>query len=154
MCLCLCAGERAVSVSMAPSLSKARELHHVSVRVPHVCVIVSVESTGLSMPLHVRGVCEHAVCACAGASDTVPSFHGTSQILLRPLWTTCPSPTLQAPSRITSRLDRIGQALGIPFSLSAGGREGSRRATHSPALAHLMHGGLCAFLFQRRSESL
>ena len=112
MCLCLCAGERPVSVSMTPSRRKARELHHVSPCGSHVCV---------NVPVHVSW----CVCACkcvhAGGHSCwghCPFLPWGPQMLLRPLWTTFPPSLLQAPSRITSRVDQIGKAQRLPSSAS------------------------------------
>lgn len=91
-------------MSMAPSLRKARELHHMSLWLPRLCECVcGARGPGLSVLLHVSwcvclyaGVCMQAG-AHAGGSDTAPSLHGGPQMLRRLLWTACPSPLLQSP---------------------------------------------------------
>lgn len=108
VCLCLCAGTRKTSVCIRDSFSEeGKEVaSRVSVWLPCLCGCAC--------------ACELGVCACRRAhwcwGTALPSV-GTPKSPSGPLWTTSLSP-LQAPRRLTSRVDQTGKAQGLPSSAS------------------------------------
>ena len=101
-----------MSVPMAPSLRKARELHHVSLCGSHVCVNVPACARKLVC------VCMQ-VCACRWAcvlgEGHCPFLQqGNSNAPQASLGHLPLSPPCRPPSRITSRVGRIGKARRLP----------------------------------------
>ena len=137
MCLCLCAGERPVSVSMTPSRRKARELHRVSLCGCHVCV---------NVPAHVSWCVSMYVCACRWALVLGDLLWGP-QMLLRPLWTTFPPSPHCRPQQThlqgRSNWEGPDSPLLPPCWLSRA--EGP--STCSLTLTRLNPGGLCTLSF-------
>lgn len=155
MCLCLRAGDRPESVSMAPSLRKTSELHHLSLCVfSRLCECVC-GFRGPSVSLHVSW----CVCACRCAhvqgKVTLPLPSAGDLICcsylsgpLAPLLA-CRPPAESPPSnRELGRPEMPLQPLPWCWPSRKGltGIDRSRPATHSHP-DHLGPGELCTFCF-------